>query len=216
MQSLRQLYEANLEQLVQFANQFPNEGLSRPLLMQPLAYFNQPTKLFIVGQETYGWNCEHASVDALLEKYTEFNMGEKYYSTPFWNVTRKVESVLGIEKYSCAWSNLNRFDQDQGPPTEKILEAVSKLDFLVREEIRILKPDICLFYTNRKYDQRIETLFPGVQFHNIEVLPECHFTRLIHDALPKLTFRTPHPKTIRMQGWEEAFLKFLGSLSSNS
>ena len=201
---------------MQPANLFPDKGLSRPLLMQPLAYFKQPIKLFIIGQETYGWNCEHDNVDALLEKYTVFNMGEKYYSTPFWNITRKVESVLGIEKYSCAWSNLNRFDQNQGPPTGKILEAVSELDFLVREEIRILKPDICLFYTNWKYDQRIEAQFSRVQFHNIRGLPNSHFTRLIHEALPKLTFRTPHPRTIRIQKWEEAFLNFLGSLSFNS
>jgi hypothetical protein len=212
MQSLRKLYETNFERFTHFVNSFPNEVLYGPLLMEPSAYFRQTKKLLIIGQETYGWDCEF-DIDALLDKYTKFNVGEKYWASPFWNVTRKVESILGIEKYSCAWSNLNRFDQNEGPPTGKILEAISKLDFLVREEIQILKPDICLFYTNWRRDDRIKALYPEVQFHNVEGLPNRHFARLVHDALPKLTFRTPHPRTIRQRKWENAFLTFIESLN---
>jgi hypothetical protein len=179
------------------------------------AYFQQTKKLLIVGQETYGWHCKYADVEAQLEFYLNFNMGEKHYSSPFWNITRKVESILGIERYSCAWSNLNRFDHGGGPPEGKILEEVAKLDFLVKEEIQILKPDICLFYTNWKYDHRIKALYPGVQFHDVEGLPNGHFARLFHDELPKVTLRTPHPRTIRMRKWENAFLTFMGSLSTN-
>lgn len=136
--------------------------------------------------------------------------GKRDYPSPFWNVTRKVEFVLGIERYSCAWSNLNRFDHNGGPPKgEKILEEVAKLDFLVREEIQILNPDICLFYTNWKRDVRIKALYPGVQFHDVEGLPSRHFARLIHDSLPELTLRTPHPRTIRMRKWEDAFLTYM-------
>jgi hypothetical protein len=214
MQALRDLYQTHIKRFAQFVNSFPNEHFNGPLLMEPSAYFQQPRKLLVVGQQTYGGRCEYGDIDAQLEWYRKFNMGgeegKPYYASPFWNVTRKVESILGIERYSCAWSNLNRFDHDGGAPKgKKILEEISKLDFLVREEIRILKPDICLFYTNWKRDPRIKALYPGVQFHNVEGLPSGHFARLIHDALPDLTLRTPHPRTIRMQKWEDAFLKFM-------
>jgi hypothetical protein len=83
------------------------------------------------------------------------------------------------------------------------------LDFLLREEIQILRPDMCIFYTNRKYDHRIEALYPAVEFSDIEGLPSSHFARLAHPHLPKHTIRTPHPRTIRMKGWEDAFMEFI-------
>ena len=219
MQTLRDLYQTHLERFAQFVNSIPNERFEGPLLMEPSTYFQQPRKLLIVGQETFGWCCEYDDINAQLKLYREFNMGENH-PTPFFNITRKIESILRIEKCSCAWSNLNRFDHDgkspRGPNKEKILEELSKLDFLVKEEIQILKPDICLFYTNWKYDHRLAALYPGVQFQNIDGLPSGHFARLTHEALPKLTFRTPHPRTIRTRKWEDAFLTFMGSLSLNS
>jgi len=190
--NLRDIYHANIDCIAQFVDSFKDEDLSGPLLLEPSTYFKQ------------------------LKAYRDFNVGETYVASPFWNITRKVETVLGIDCYSCAWSNLNRFDHDGGPPAGKVLEEVAKLDFLLREEIQILNPDICLFYTNRKYDHRIEALYPGVQFHNIDGLPDGHFTQLTHEDLPSLSFRTPHPRTIRMQKWEESFISFCESFSKRT
>lgn len=135
---------------------------------------------------------------------------------PFWNITRTVEAALGIERCSCAWTNLNRFDHDEAPPTGDVLEAMPALDFLVREEIRILRPDVVLFYTNRKYDHRLESLYRGVQFSDIAGLPSSHFARLTHPELPILTIRTPHPKTIRIRHWEESFVAYMQSLRAKN
>jgi hypothetical protein len=211
MSALRDLYTNNLGRFAQFVHSFPDEDLQGPLLMEPTAYFQQPRKLFVIGQETGGWGYHYDDIDAQLAVYKKFNLGEQWPG-PFWNITRKVESILGIERCSCAWSNLNRFDQEGHAPTGKILDEVSKLDFLVRDEIRILRPDICLFYTNWKYDDRIKALYPGAEFNDIGGLPSTHFASVIHTDLPKLTFRTPHPRSIRMRGYEKAFLGFLNGL----
>jgi hypothetical protein len=216
-QALRTLYQRHLHKIGGFVKTFPNDGLEGPLLMQPSAYFDQSTKLFIVGQETNGWHCEYDDIDAQLAVYAKFNMGESYRSSPFWNVTRKVEAILRIAPHSCAWSNLNRFDQAGGAPHGAILQAMSGLDFLVREEIRILRPDVCLvclFYTNRKFDHRIAALYPDVAFHDLIGLPQSHFVRLTHSELPQFTFRTPHPRTIRTRKWEDAFLNFVRQYST--
>lgn len=213
MNSLRDLYQNHHARLSEFVGLFPNEGLQGPLLMDPPLYPVQRTKLLVVGQETGGWLDDYNNIDAQLKNYREFNLGDKWMG-PFWNITRKVESALGIDRCSCAWTNLNRFDHDGEPPTGAVLDAMPQLDFLLREEIQLLRPDICIFYTNRKYDHRLVALYPGIQFSDIPGLPSSHFVRLTHADLPAKTIRTPHPRTIRMKGWEESFITFIRSLSS--
>jgi hypothetical protein len=214
MNTLRELYQAHRHRFTDFVRPFPNEGLQGPLLMDPVAYFNQPTKFLVIGQETGGWHDEYDDIDGQLDAYRKFNLGDKWQG-PFWNITRKVESALGIERCSCAWTNLNRFDHDGDPPTGDVLEAMPALDFLVREEIRILHPDVSIFYTNRKYDDRLASLYPGVQFSEIAGLPSSHFAKPTHPELPALALRTPHPRTIRMKGWEESFVAFVLSANRN-
>ena len=206
---LRQLYQTHLARFAEVVEAFPDEDLEGPLLISPSTYFDQPTKLMVIGQETGGWSGDYIDIDAQVKEYTNFNMGESYRSTPFWNVTRKVEAALGLPHYSCAWSNLNRFDYEGGPPFGDILAEISKLDFLLRDEIRILQPDVCVFYTNRKYDHRLVALYPGLEFHDIDGLPASHFARLSHADLPASTYRTPHPRTMRMKQWEESFITFI-------
>lgn len=50
-------------------------------------------------------------------------------------------------------------------------------------------------------------LYEGLIFENINNLPEKHFARLYHPDLPEHTIRAPHPKTIRIKGWENDFIK---------
>lgn len=214
MTTLRDLYQNHRERFAKFGRSFPDESLQGPLLMEPTAYFDQRIKLLVVGQETGGWHDDHDDIDAQLECYRKFNLGDNWPG-PFWNITRKVETVLGVDRCSCAWSNLNRFDHDGEPPTGAVLDAMPTFDFLLREEIQTLRPEVCLFYTNRKYDHRLEALYPGLQFSDVEGLPSSHFAHLTHSDLPQLTLRTPHPRTIRMKGWEEAFLESLQRLFAN-
>ncbi len=205
MNELRNLYQKNNDQLVKVREAFIDEDLEGPLLMELAEFFNQSVKFFIIGQETNGWCCEYKNHNALLDTYTGFNMGAQYRRSPFWDITRKIENIIKIPNYSCAWSNINRYDHNCGEPKGKILKVIESLDYLVRDEISILKPDICMFFTNRKYDYRIENLFPDIKMESIDGLPFNHFVRLHHELLPPYSFRTPHPKTIRIQKWEEAF-----------
>jgi len=183
-----------------------------PFLMDLKLYNNQNRKLFIIGQESKGWNCNYKNIDSLLQTYIDFNMGEHYNRSPFWNITRKIEALMKIAPYSCAWSNINRYDHNGGAPEGGILEEIMKLDYLVKEELSVIQPDVCFFFTNRKYDYRLEELYSGLEMYPIEGLPKNHFCRLKHQNLPTLTFRTPHPRFIRMQKWEEPFLAIMNDL----
>lgn len=160
----------------------------------------------VVGQETFGWS-KSPSIADQQATYQKFNFGESYYSSAFWNVIRKVERSLNIEPYAIAWSNLNRFDVDCGSPDRtELAQDIASLDYLVKEEISILKPDVCIFFTNHKYDKRLKDLYQDLVFNNIDRMPKKHFSRLHHPDLPKYTLRAPHPRTIRTQRWEDDFI----------
>jgi len=120
MNNLRNLYERNIEKLIAVRENFPGENLEGPLLMSLESYFRQPRKLIIIGQETNGWACDYKNIDNQLATYREFNLGEKYDYTPFRNITRKLERMMSIEPYSCAWSNLNRYDHNGKAPAGDI------------------------------------------------------------------------------------------------
>ncbi len=182
-----------------------------PLLMDPVLYFRQPVKLLIIGQETSGWCCEYRDIPKQLAAYREYDVGRgaKDSYTRFWDVTRKLEACLGIAPCSCAWSNLNRFDYNGGRAPWDVQQELSKLDFMLKEEIRILQPDVCIFYTSRNYDHRITALFPGVLIEDVEGLPESIFARLTHPALPAATLRTPHPISMQLKGTESAFIDYM-------
>ena len=100
--SLGQFYASNHKQLIATRELFGENDLEGPLLMDLTQYWKQPVKLLIIGQETKGWNSEYKDIESLKKTYREFNMGEGYYSSPFWNLTRKLESKVGIPAYSCA------------------------------------------------------------------------------------------------------------------
>ena len=124
-----------------------------------------------------------------------------------------MECALGVRPHSIAWSNLNRFDQNVGAPVGAVLEEIAKFDCILRKEIEVLQPDICILFTNHKYDNRLKNMYKGLVFEDIDGLPPTHFSKLTHPLLPNITIRAPHPKTIRTQFWEGAFIEYIEKLA---
>lgn len=209
---LETFYSNCLDDLTEFPSKFKSENLHGPLLIKVGKYVDEPIKLMVVGQETYGWDQSLTIQDQLLS-YESFNFGAQYKSTPFWNIIRKVECSLGVSPFAIAWSNLNRFDQNIGAPEGKVLDQITQFDYILKKEIKILNPDVCIFFTNHKYDDRLMQMYEGLVFEHIDSLPEKHFARLIHPSLPSITIRAPHPKTIRIQSWEDGFIEYIGKLA---
>lgn len=210
---LRKLYLNNLDKFKTFSDDNESLYLCGPLCMKVGAYVQQKTKLMIVGQETYGW-CNSLTLEEQLDTYEAFNFGSAYVSSPFWNITRKLERVLKVDPYAIAWSNINRFDCGGGSPDGTSIEGtIRSFDSILKEEIKILAPDVCVLFTNRKYDNRLSDLFDDLIFEDIDNLPAPHFARLRHPSLPAFTIRTPHPKTIRMMSWENDFFEYINNAS---
>lgn len=212
---LNQLYIKNNDIINEYRKKHSDKNLHGPLLLNISNYSSQKIKLMVVGQETFGWN-KSLSIEEQRTTYQEFNFGSSYYSSPFWNVIRKLERSLNIEPYAISWSNLNRFDVDCGSPDRtELAQDIASLDYLVKEEISILKPDVCIFFTNHKYDKRLRDLYQDLVFDNVHRLPKKHFSKLNHPDLPKYTLRAPHPRTIRTQRWEDDFITVVSQFKND-
>jgi hypothetical protein len=205
-------------QRIQDVCKYDNTGIqiNGPLLMSPNEnYAKQLFPLLVIGQETKSWHsfstdASEAGCVELMADYESFNVGEKYYASPFWNMTRKIENALGNEPCSCAWTNISKYDQNGKKPDAEHSAIFSAVDNLLIDEINIMKPKICLFFTSYKFDYRLKNIFEQIEFieagDGFEAKALC---RLKHPNLPALSFRTYHPQYLRRSGKEEAVIDFI-------
>lgn len=171
---------------------------------------SQAVRLMVIGQQTKEWSC-HDTIDKQMAVHEDFHNGRDYGHI-FHDTSRRVEETLGIAKYSSVYGNLNRFDVDGGKPVGREEEIISELDFLLIEEIAILKPDVCLFLTGPSLDGRISRLFPGLERLQVKTWGERQLCQLQHPKLPKRSFRTYHPVSLRRQQLERRILEDLDRL----
>ncbi|MFD2719936.1 hypothetical protein ACFST9_14505 [Hymenobacter monticola] len=211
---LYRLYQTRLTDFERVILQFSGTDLAGPLLMSPNAtYGEQENPLLIVGQETKGWGyLQGHDIRKQMVVYEEFNLGDGYYSSPFWNVTRKVERALGAVPYSCAWTNLSKFDVDGGRSYGEQEQLIATVDDLLVAEVNILKPKVCLFFTGPDFDSRIQRIFAGITYQSVPDWPIREMALLKHPDLPAYTFRTYHPNYLRRSGLEPGFIEFISGL----
>ena len=214
-QELYMLYKNYQIDFKNVKNLFPNDDLRGPFLISPnLKYANQVARLLIIGQETKGWKSEIDDIEKQMKEYEDFNLGEKYYSSPYYNVTRKIEAKLGNEQYSNTQTNINKFDVGGKHPNGKHEIAISSLDKILIDEIKILKPQICIFFIGHKFDCRLSKIFLDIQFNEVAGFNKMEFCQLKSSLLPELSFRAYHPGYLRRSGKEKKFLNFIDNLST--
>lgn len=211
------LYTNRHQDFKNVRGQFTDADLHGPFLMSPNEnYSRQKNPLLIVGQETYGWSKSADDLNKNMEDYQRFNVGKTdSYSSPFWNVTRKIEAAIGNEAYSCAWTNISKYDVDGGRAYGKYEIAISSLDNLLADEIKIIKPKVCMFFTGPAFDERIKNIFPDVSFQQMQDWSTRQLSQLKHPNLPELSFRTYHPKYLRRSGLEPKFINFINFITKS-
>ncbi len=178
-------------------------GLSAPFVVAPDArYRDAAVRLMIVGQETFGWGegidrgqSAEQLVEILREWYRSFNLGANYRSTPFWSAADHIFRSLNpsTDARAFLWSNLVKMDMGRRRVTPEVEERVAALRLLQRE-ISEFSPEVVVFFTGPRYDERLAMSFPGARFETAGPL----LARVIHADLPTRTFRTYHPRYLRM------------------
>jgi hypothetical protein len=211
---LLKVYKQRQNDFKNLIAKFPTKDMAGPFLMSPNEkYATQTNPLLIIGQETNGWEYFVNDLDRQMEAYENFNVGKKYFASPFWNVTRKVEGALGNELYTCAWTNISKFDLDCKRSYGEYATEISTLDDILLGEINILNPKICIFFTGPIFDKRIKNIFSSVQFESVLGFSPRQISQLKHPALPYLTFRSYHPNYLRRSKLESKFINFISSLA---
>lgn len=214
-EELFRLYQNSQPIFRDIVGAFPGDELGGPFLMSPdQNYSVQKNPLLIIGQETNGWTYHVDEIQKQMDTYEEFNVGQDFNSTTFWNVIRKVEHVLGNDPHSCAWTNLSKFDLYGGKSYGKYEKAIAQLDKLIVDEVRILDPKVCLFFTGPDFDTRLKKALPGIKFEAVENWNAKQFCRLVHPQLPENSFRSYHPKSLRLRRLENDLLNYLTKLGS--
>jgi hypothetical protein len=208
--NLLRLYESNHALLQEVPARFKDDDMAGPFLMSPNEiYTRQQKRLLVVGQETYGWDYHVDDLEKQMAVYESFNVGEHYYSSPFWNVTRKMERAIGGDLYSCAWTNLSKYDLDGGRPYGVYEEAISQLDFILVDEIKIVEPSVCVFFTGPAFDYRLKNVFPDLTFNSVPGWSDRQLAYLTSKRMPCVAIRTYHPNYLRRSGLEEKFVSFV-------
>jgi hypothetical protein len=212
-EQLKTLYEQNEKRIADVLDRCP-EGMEGPFYIYPVdAYLSSELKVAFIGQETNGWTSD--ALDDQLQTYREFNLGEKYYSSPFWNVIRKLESALTGSTLNSCWLNLNRFDEKTNRPSDAALQFLGNIDDILVDELRCVKPDISIWFTGPTYDNRLSNLL-GCQQSIIDGFDLRKLCRLESDQLVGLNIRTYHPNYLRRSGLETSVIEAISKLTAKN
>ncbi|MDI1355155.1 MAG: hypothetical protein PSX36_09560 [bacterium] len=207
-EQLLQLYRQQQPSFRNLVSSFPNEDLAGPFLMSPGKHYQkQNYPLLLVGQETKGWSYHIDEIEKQMQTYERYNVGSELETNAFWNISRKIEHLLGNDPCSCAWTNVSRFDLYGGRAHGKYEKAIAHLDRLICEEIKIVAPKVCLFFTGPDFDRRLKNIFEDIEFIEIPGWKPSQLCLLKHAGLPVYTFRSYHPKSLKLHRLEDDFMK---------
>lgn len=194
--ALLRLYDERMPAIQAIGAQQP--GVSCPLfLCVPPGYSSATLRLMVVGQETHGWlnNLAGTNASRLMESYTDFDLGRRYRSTPFWQAAHQLSRLLTPTSNgrSFLWSNVNKVDQDRKRPKAGVENELAKLR-LLRHEIEITQPHLVVLFTGPRYDGRVIAELGGV----IESLTR-EIGRVRDAEFPMPIYRTYHPLFLRLK-----------------
>jgi hypothetical protein len=141
-------------------------------------------------------------VAELMEWHGNRGRGDCWARTPFWQACHELNLWLngGRTEPAFLWSNLVKVDEHGSRPDPAVEAAVSRLR-LLPSEIRLANPQAVVFFTGPRSDDRLAETFRGVAFTSVPEGPApSEMARLAHPDLPFHSYRSYHPRFLRMRG----------------
>jgi hypothetical protein len=161
---------------------------------------NADLRVMIFGQETKDWlQSPGKSIDELRAAYdTGFNKTVWNKRTPFRRSFAKFKEILGAKypdkQISYVWNNIIKIgkESDAGRPGGEIYEAECGWFHVIPDEVKILKPNVILFFSGSDYDDFIRANFGKVPYSAISPYGEKQLAKI---SIPGIdfAFRTYHP-----------------------
>jgi hypothetical protein len=200
---LRGLYEGHWNPVRETLQPYwdHEQGISLPLLLKANeAYEGASRKLVIVGQQTSGWGnpgqpLGDNPIGRLMDEYADFALGRWYRPTAFYQASYVLHMMLNPTgpAFGFMWTNLIKVDEDLNRPAREIEEFVIEKFPVVAAELKILGPDVVVFFTGPAYDDVLAKTFRNVEMRELDGFRINEFARVEGTGLPQLSFRTYHP-----------------------
>ncbi|WP_439516799.1 hypothetical protein [Sediminibacterium sp.] len=205
-QKLEALYSEKLKKIGPLFD-FDNE-IDGPLIMNAWEedYLNSQIKLLFIGQECDEWIGETIDkFEDLKNRYVDFKLSKNGTRTTFWQYVYYVNSILNPSNKdgnNFLWTNVSKFCMWNGKPLDWTTHKATVKHFnCLKEEIKIVNPDVVLFFSGPNYDDKIKIQFETeVIFEQLsDEIPLRELAVLFNENLPKHTYRTYHPKAMQMR-----------------
>lgn len=177
-------------------------------------YSSADIRLMIFGQETNGWYEKDNSIEGILKGYDDFfNTDHCYsYGGQFWNGIGRFITMLSKKypdkKIRYIWNDIVKIGKSEGKglPPDYILNVERSLFPVIRDEIKIIKPNVLIFFTGPNYDNKIEDNFGKVAFEAIQPYNVRQVAKAKVENIPAI--RTYHPNYL----WRKSITNYLDSV----
>ncbi len=179
-------------------------------------YLNAAKKIIFVGQENNGWTSgiKHPVTEdyipSLMNWYEEFKFGVEQQRRPIFSIMHSIIKKCNLTYDSCMYLNVWKYcliaNKKGVKPSKELQQITENTNKLIYDELRILKPDVVVFFTGPRYDGDIRTNIGAVEFngflkYNKNVISELCFKDFNFRAI-----RTYHPSYMRRTGKENAYI----------
>jgi len=206
--TLNKLYNSKWEKYhIELQNIWKDESLikkpTNPLLLKiddEVDFINSDLKVMIFGQETNGWYENSDDINSISNEYSNFyGTGYCYkYGGQFWNGVNRFQTLLQAKfpskKIRFVWNNIVKTGKSdgRGMPPNYIYEVERNYFSIIKDELKIIKPNIVVFLTGPNYDWVIKDNFGLLNYEPLFPYSERQLSKVSLESVD-FCFRTYHP-----------------------
>jgi hypothetical protein len=147
------------------------------------------------------------AIDGLVWGYEQFDFAKPQpisSRSPFWRAFREIQKWPGA---GVLWANVSRVDYQRASilsaPADARQRLLKQQVALTLDELRVLRPEACVFLTGPDYDPILQEVFEGLRLNEMDQKPVRELARVEHSALPARSYRTYHPNYLSHSGkWD--------------
>lgn len=186
-------------------------------------YEESAIKIMFFGQETNGWieneNCYYNGIDSglkyLMDGYYDFLYNGRCWKHggQFWNgiklFQKKMAEKFQNKSIHYTWNNIIKIGKAEGigRPPMNIYEIERSHFSVIQDELKIINPDIIIFFTGPYYDRNIADSFGNMDYTALPPFTKRQLSKI--DFLGVNTaIRTYHPNYL----WRNDIGKYFSTI----
>jgi len=231
-QQLFHLYSSKWSNLCKAFDPIINDDNATSIPTSPLflcvdeeKYQKADLKVMFFGQETNGWiekDCYYGGTDenlkCLMDGYYDFLYNGKCWKHggQFWNGVKRFQKILEEKNpdknIHYIWNNIIKIGKAEGigKPLRHISDVERSHFTVIQDEIKIINPDLIVFFSGPNYDKVIVENFGHTEFVALPPFTSRQLSKLSNSVL-KTAVRTYHPNYL----WRNDINKYISTIIDN-